>query len=276
MSDDRRRAATADYLRYQYADAEKFLIRVEAHARYSETPGGGFREWLLGLTAPAPGMSALDVGCGPGTYHAVLCAAGVRVTACDASPGMVKEVRARAAKGGLAVDATVGDAEALAFRSAAFDLVFANHMLYHVADQTAALREMHRVLRPGGRVVLATNAAYNCARIDTLHEEAARAEGYEPRPSGALRFTLDHLPLVRSVFPSAEMHERKDAFVFPDAASAVRYYASGFIDAIQDRPADNSHRPKLAARMTDAIGRIVEAEGVFRVPKAAGCFIATR
>ncbi|HEX5501879.1 MAG TPA: hypothetical protein VFW96_04620, partial [Thermomicrobiales bacterium] len=85
---------------------------------------------------------------------------------------------------------------------------------------------------------------------------------------------LDDLPLVRAVFPQAERHVREDAFVFPDAEAAMRYYATGLVDAIADPPADGGHRARLLPLVAARIEEIVAREGAFRVPKTSGCFVA--
>jgi ubiquinone/menaquinone biosynthesis C-methylase UbiE len=271
MSD---RGVDAAYLRYQYDDAERLRIRIETHARYSERTRDTFASWLLQHVDAGRGQMLLDAGCGPGTYHPALAARSVHVIGLDASRGMLREARAQATADGYAIDAMLGDAQALPYRGATFDGVMANHMLYHVPDQRAALREMRRVLRTGGRAVLATNGADNFARFDELHRAAAARLGYAASRHDAMRFTLDDLPLVRSVFPSAEVFTRTDAFLFPNAPSALRYYASYGIDAIEDRPADGSHRAPLLREMGAAIEAIIGREGVFRVAKTAGCFVA--
>ncbi len=262
------------YVDEQYSDAARFNARVEAHALYSEQPGN-FRDWLLPQVEPDPGLSLLDAGCGPGTYHAALARAGLRITACDLSAGMLRDVAAQAHSISADVAPVRADAEALPFRDGAFDRVMANHMLYHVADQPRALEEMRRVLRRGGRVVLATNATDNNARLFDLHLRAAAHAGYAVSEPGAnVRFTLDHLPVVRAAFPSARVLRREDAFVFPDAESALRYYASFMVDMINARPARDTHRAVLVEGMRREIDTIIGREGVFRVPKAAGCFVA--
>jgi hypothetical protein len=131
------------------------------------------------------------------------------------------------------------------------------------------------VLKPGGRVVLTTNASDHTERITALHREAARELGYTPAVIGGLNFTLDHLDLVRTVFPNAEVVVIPNAFVFPAAEPALQHYMSGRVDALEDRPDDNSHRPKMEALVRAKIEAIVAREGVFRVPKDAGCFVAT-
>jgi len=263
------------YVAEQYGDAARFNARVEAHALYSEQPGE-FRDWLIPNVAPRPGLSLLDAGCGPGNYHAALAGAALRITACDLSDGMLRDVAAQARRIGGDVAPVRADAEALPFRDAAFDRVMANHMLYHVADQPRALAEMRRVLRPGGRIVLATNAADNCARFFELHARVAPAAGYAlPAGAGAnVRFTLDHLPLVLAAFPSARVLRREDAFLFPDAEPALRYYSTFMVDMIDARPAGGTHRATLIEGMRREIDAIIGREGGFRVPKAAGCFVA--
>jgi len=72
-----------------------------------------------------------------------------------------------------------------------------------------------------------------------------------------------------------ERHVHPDAFVFPSAETAVRYYASGMIDTIANRPADNARREKLLPLVAEEIERVVKAEGVFRDPKDAGCFVVS-
>lgn len=261
------------YLQYQYGDAEKLRIRQESHERYGEHPQS-FLEWMLPHIAPQPGLLLLDVGCGPGTYHALLGRHGVRIIGADSSFGMAREARRQAMAHALPVLAVQANAETLPLPDASCDRVMANHMLYHVPDQMAALYEMRRVVKPGGRAILATNAAVSSQRLADLHHEAAERLGYSPTGSLSARFTLDDLPLVRSVFPGAERHVYDDAFLFPTAEAALRYYASAMVDAIAERPEDGSHRARLLPVVEARIREIIAREGVFRVPKAAGCFVA--
>jgi SAM-dependent methyltransferase len=263
----------AAYLAYQYGDAEELRVRIDTHSRYSELRGE-FRDWLMEQTAIEPGQRVLDVGCGPGAYHAAMAAAGATVIATDLSPGMAAEARAAAQTTRLPVGVLIADAQALPLGDATFERVTANHMLYHVPDIARALREMRRVLKPGGRAILATNATGNYAILQELHRLAASARGLTATADDSSRFSLDDLPLVRSVFPTARMVERRDALVFDEVAPVLRYYASGPIDHVVPRPADGSHRPLLAAEMARFAGEIIEREGVLRIPKSAGCFIA--
>jgi SAM-dependent methyltransferase len=166
------------------------------------------------------------------------------------------------------------DAQALPFKQGTFDRVLCAGVLYHVRDCERALREMRRVLRPGGRAVISTNGAYAMRRIYELHAAAARELGYDPMPISAGHFTMDDLPMVQRIFPAAERHILEGALVFDAAEPALSFYASNRIDALRDLPSDASHRPRLLTAMRDQIEAIIAREGVFTVPKSVGYFVA--
>ncbi|WP_131742027.1 methyltransferase domain-containing protein [Actinomadura roseirufa] len=104
-----------------------------------------------------PGDRVLDVGCGPGTITADLAriVAPGRVTGVDAAEGVLAEARRAAAERGAGnVEFAVADVAALDFEDGAFDVVHAHQVLQHVPDPVGALREMRRVVRPGGIVAV--------------------------------------------------------------------------------------------------------------------------
>jgi ubiquinone/menaquinone biosynthesis C-methylase UbiE len=262
-----------DYLVYQYSNSEKLRIRYETHELYSRSKLN-FRDWVLSHLDLQPGQWLLDVGCGPGEYHPHLKDLGIRAIALDFSFGMAQEAAQKAAAKGLPVYVANADATCLPLPDAFFDRLMANHMLYHVPDKLAALREMRRVVKPGGRVLLATNAADNLAKFRELHLHAAQACGYQVPAQEALDFRLDSLPLVQEVFPNARIFVSEDAFLFPAAEPALRYWASGGVDYIVDPPLDGSHRARILTYMGKEIEAIIARDGVFEVSKGAGVFVA--
>ncbi len=99
------------------------------------------------------GMDLLDLGCGPGTITLDLAprVAPGRVVGIDAAADVIEQATAQLAESDAAnVSFATGDAYALDFEDASFDVVHAHQVLQHLTDPVAALREMHRVLRPGG------------------------------------------------------------------------------------------------------------------------------
>jgi ubiquinone/menaquinone biosynthesis C-methylase UbiE len=107
-----------------------------------------------GLGLP-PGRQALDIGCGAGFAALGLARIGCIVDAIDPVPAMVEATAARAAREGLQarVRAARGDVHALGFPDETFDLVLAIGVLPWLASPLRPLREMARVLRPGGHLI---------------------------------------------------------------------------------------------------------------------------
>jgi len=106
--------------------------------------------YLLGELAP--GQDLLDVGCGPGTITLDLAArvAPGHVLGIDRSDDVIAQAQARVDDGPGNVEFATGDVYALELADASFDVVHAHQVLQHLVDPVAALRELHRVLRPGG------------------------------------------------------------------------------------------------------------------------------
>ncbi len=99
------------------------------------------------------GKIAADIGAGTGFITSGLLAAGVRVIAVDQSTEMLAQLQKKlGTDSGL--DCRAGSAEELPIDSGSVDYVFANMFLHHVEDPPAAIREMARILKPGGRVVV--------------------------------------------------------------------------------------------------------------------------
>jgi SAM-dependent methyltransferase len=101
------------------------------------------------------GCSVVDVGCGDGTLAALFVAAGAaHVTACDPDQSMVIRARARVIDEAVRIDLLVARSQALPFPDSSFDIVTSTAVLSFVSDADIAIREMARVLRPGGRLVI--------------------------------------------------------------------------------------------------------------------------
>jgi len=109
---------------------------------------------LIELIRPSPGLLILDVGCGDGAFAVDLAARGADVVGVDASREMIAAARRRAESAGSAATFRTGRAEALPFDSHSFDVVVGVTVLCFVHDPAAAMREMARVVRPGGAVVI--------------------------------------------------------------------------------------------------------------------------
>ena len=114
---------------------------------------------LRRLVGPAPPAApvVLDVGCGWGRSFRLLADAFApsRLVGCDIAPEMLALAAAEAAREGLAVELHQADSARLPLPDASVDLLFCHQTFHHLVDQQGAIREFHRVLKPGGLLLFA-------------------------------------------------------------------------------------------------------------------------
>jgi SAM-dependent methyltransferase len=145
----------------EYADDAR--LRRRAAAFTGETTAVDARVPLVSAVVAAQPRRILEVGCGWGELAEwVGRETGAEVVAIDLSPRMVELARERR------VNAQVGDVQALPFADGEFDVAIAAWMLYHVPSLDRALAELARVLRPGGRLVVATNSRFHLLELREL------------------------------------------------------------------------------------------------------------
>ena len=114
-------------------------------------------QMVTGTAFPVPAR-VLDVACGTGIVARTVAAhqqGQGQITGLDLNPAMLRVARRRSEAAGLGIDWVQGDAQALPFPGATFDLVFCQQGIQFFPDRAGAVAEMHRVLVPGGEVAVA-------------------------------------------------------------------------------------------------------------------------
>ncbi|WP_406472008.1 methyltransferase domain-containing protein [Streptomyces sp. NBC_01615] len=183
MSQWKRKKAAQDMLSSQRFDkiAENFATS-EVH-RSSPT-----MEALHETLGPQTGSAICDVACGAG--HLALSFAGelpARLVAVDPAPNMLASVRKLAAERGVSVETEEAYAEELPFADGSFDLVVSRLAPHHFRDMPAAVGEMARLLRPGGRLAVIDLEGHENPEIDALNHELEMLHD----PTHQRSYTLD-------------------------------------------------------------------------------------
>jgi ubiquinone/menaquinone biosynthesis C-methylase UbiE len=195
----------------------------------ANTEKAGLREQRQALLASAAGQ-VLEIGGGTGTNLACYGAAVESLTITEPEPAMVKRLQRRVTRISPLTTVLRAPAEDLPFNDSSFDTAVTTLVLCSVDDQPRALRELHRVLRPGGRLlfiehVLADNArlARLQRRLDRIHRALARCH--------CARTTLDAIRAAGFTVSTLERSELKKAPPF------VRPLVIGTATASTQRPA---------------------------------------
>jgi 2-polyprenyl-3-methyl-5-hydroxy-6-metoxy-1,4-benzoquinol methylase len=137
-------ASVDPYSREFYQDHEK-VYRDDVFA------GQGFPPRYFPFPA---GAQVLDIGCGPGIWARELARRGYATTAIDLTMTAVSMTRQSLRLLGLSANVVEGDAERLPFKNAAFDGIISHGVIHHTPDTAMCVREIARVLRPGGLAVV--------------------------------------------------------------------------------------------------------------------------
>lgn len=155
----------------------------------------------LAMLGDVAGLPVLDYGCGHGMASVVLARRGARVTAFDLSPGYLDEARRRAGANDVAIEFVKADAERLPFADACFARVWGNAILHHL-DLRLAVRELYRVLQPGGIAVFCEpwgeNPLLAWARRRLPYPGKERTPDEQP-------LRLRHLRVLAETFPSMQV-----------------------------------------------------------------------
>jgi ubiquinone/menaquinone biosynthesis C-methylase UbiE len=265
----------AEYLKNeQYYDARNLNARIELHRRFSTNPENWFR-WVfdrLELSGPA---NILELGCGPGMlwkHNHDRISPVHQIYLSDFSPGMLYEAHRNNIVTHVPFCYTALDAQAIPFPSAYFDLVIANHMLYHVPNRPLAFAEIRRVLKPGGKLVAATNGINHMGEIRHLliHLDPGLAEQTD-HAFGVSEFTIENsASQLIPWFDQIEIVPFNDSLEVTDAEPLLAYILS-----MTTASQINATQKQISA-ISQLIKHKIAENGSIHISKSTALFLATK
>ncbi|MDR9854227.1 class I SAM-dependent methyltransferase [Paenibacillus sp. VCA1] len=212
---------TEQNLKAKYEVLETYGLRKET-----------FEEWLIGKLKLTGSELVLDVGAGNGRFSLpvgrMLKGSGGFLAACDLAEGVMIPSRVQAEKESLPILHMQADAENLPFLSEQFDLVMANHMLYHLPNLNRGLAEMGRVLKQSGRLLATTNSEKGMPELFGLHLNTMDRLGI---PFGVkeelIAFSLENGEQTLSKhFKQVESWTYEAGFMVKEPEPVFQYYAA--------------------------------------------------
>lgn len=244
----------------QYASTtDNLTVRIALHA-YGTNP----QDWFPWLADRLPLVGeVLEVGAGTGTLwtHIDHPARGLGLTLTDFSPAMCEQLRAIPGARVRQCDATD-----LPFPDAGFDTVVANHMLYHLDDPDAALREFARVLRPGGHVAIAVNGTDHLEELDAIGLVIGRPDLAVAATQNDV--TAETAPTyVAGQFTDVTVERYPCDLSVPDAEPILAY-----LDSMTNEPLT----PDQQAAARTYIRAQTDTEGIYRIRKHTVLITASR
>jgi len=210
----------------------------------------------------------LDLGCGTGIIARVLheCLGGAAsIVGVDVNPAMIQKARSIAPE----LDFREGNAMALPFADASFDLVLCQEMLQFVSDRTVALGEVRRVLSPGGRFIVST---WRPRSEQPLHDALGRVAERHLGRSNDKRWSLDGAALGRSLTEAGFLHVQVETVSLLEHfhelstrmnALAANFDLSGLSEAEKER-----RLAAIEAESADVLARFA-IDGGFGAPTTA-------
>lgn len=266
-------------LNEQYKDASNLEARMALHWRFNESKES-WQEWVFDQLNLAEGSAVLEVGCGPAKLweeNKTRIPSSWHLTLMDLSAGMIAEAQKNLQRLPNQIEFKVADVQALPFADNSFDLVVANHMLYHVPDLNKGLSEIKRVLKPGGRLIAATNGSNHMRELDELSNRLAAEEDKVKSVAASLSFRLETgRTILEQFFDKVELRSRQNNLRVTEVEPLVAYVLSEirvskklqeFESEAEWNAAINKLRQEIAAEMAANNGEI-------KITRATGLFVA--
>ncbi|WP_314592007.1 class I SAM-dependent methyltransferase [Paenibacillus terrigena] len=266
-----------DLQQRQYVNSGNFNARIYLNRMFS-TNQFPWPCWIFDQFKLMDHAKVLELGGGNGLLwmaNAQRIPAQWEITVTDISSGMLVDARGNldALRGRLHFE--VMDAEQIQYPDSTFDIVIANHMLYHVQDRRRALAEIKRVLKPGGTFYASTVGNRNMLEMrELVHEFDPHSKYNEVLGSIETRFSLENgREQLLEYFGDVQLILYNDSLLVTESEAVVKYVLSlnGFSSdqVVLDQGSVDHFKEFIDRKMTQSNGQIY-------IQKSSGIFISSR
>jgi ubiquinone/menaquinone biosynthesis C-methylase UbiE len=253
----------------QYPNADNLQTRIGLHKKFSINTTGWF-PWMFDYFNLPTTSKLLELGCGPGDLwleNMARIPAGCQLSLSDFSPGMLEQARQHLHNQPHGFTFARIDAQSIPHKDDEFEVVIANHMLYHIPDRVRALSEIRRVLKPCGHLYASTVGEEHMRELPILLEKFDPVLSIDFENT-ILEFTLQNgRSQLEACFSNVTVQRYNDELLITEASPLADYVLSG--SGLGVKPA-----------VRDALIEFLEDEmeqnhGILRITKDSGFFIAS-
>ncbi len=253
----------------QYQDSSNLDARVELHRRFSTNTYGWF-PWVFDtLETLSNSAHVLELGCGP-AYMWNECVdripVGWIIILSDLSEGMVTAARQNMAVTGRIFKYEQIDAQSIPYPNETFDIVIANHMLYHLPDRLKGLEEIRRVLKTGGHFIATTVGSDHLIEITNWRKLISLDLDFLPSINS---FTLDNgLEQISTYFQQVEIKRYDDDLRVTEIEPLMAYIHSALIEKeLSNHKVDN---------LRQELENMLSEKGEISITKDSGLYMAVK
>ncbi|WP_152396631.1 MerR family transcriptional regulator [Paenibacillus guangzhouensis] len=255
----------------QYHNAVRLQARMRLYDQFSSNKIGWHR-WFFAHLGSQPHLKVLELGCGDAALwqrNADLIPDTWSITLTDLSAGMLEQVRMSLGAHSGRFKFLLVDAQEIPFHDNEFDIVIANHMLYHVLDMNRAVFEMHRVLKPGGCLYASTMSTRHLQEIEQL------TQAFDPQirvlDPVMERFQLDNgRDTLQTAFTEIEQIRFEDDMRVDEVQPLIQYMTSTPM---------NARKVLVGAKLdqfTSYLKEKIAEQGSIYITKDTGFFLARK
>ncbi len=253
----------------QFANDKNLAMRIDFYKKYT-TNKYKFTDWLFDKYKFKENMSILELGCGNGSHwdgKIEKLPRGCKLILSDFSDGMLNLVKEKFSLDYKNVSIEKIDIQSIPFEDESFDMVIANHMLFHVPDLNKALLEVKRVLKEGGYFYSATDG--NGGMRPFLHEAIKKFEPETEAYSEQLSFNLKNGAEILSQY-----FNHVEKFNYENTLAITK--TEDLIEWLKSTKSISGFSEENLEKLYTYFENIRIRDGAINIPRETGMFISIK